>query len=313
MSSLKINTVSNHDIVFVTPTGITSGQTVILTFQSDFLINAALDFTDVDVLVGAGQQTLAATPTGATWGVARTSGTVLTLTNGTTAVAGGSTVRIKIGTNATNQTTGVRQITNPTTTGTKTISFTGTFGDTGTISIQTVTDDTVAVSGTVNQSITFSVSQNTIAFGTLDAAAARYANTSTGSASDTIAHNVAVATNAPSGYTITLKGATLTSQQNAANTITANGSTPAASSVGNEQFGIYATKSGGSNGTIAAPYATASSFGYGATATIADTLASGTSATATETYALRYIANISALTEAGTYSTSLVYVGTANF
>lgn len=313
MSSLKTSTLSNHDITFITPTGVASGATIILTFPGSFSVAAALDFTDIDVVNNGTNVTLAAAPTGATWGAVRTSATVITLTNGTTAVTAGNTLRIKIGTNATNQSTGVRQITNDTTTGTKAITVAGTFGDTGTISVQLVTDDTVVVSGTVPQAITFALSGNTIAFGNLDSAAARYANSSTGSASDVVAHTLAVSTNAPSGYTITVQGATLTSQQNSSNTITAIGASPAVSSAGSEQFGIYATKSGGTNGFISTPYATASSFGYNGTATTAATFSLGTSATATETYSLHYLANIAAITEAGTYASSLTYVTTANF
>ncbi len=312
-SSAKINTLSNHDITFVTPTGVASGATIILTFPGAYSIASGLTFTDVDVLDNGTNVTLAASPSGATWGVVRTSATVLTITNGTTVVTAGHTIRIKIGTNATNQSTGVNQITNDSSTGTKAITIAGTFGDTGTVSTVLVTDDTVVVSGTVNQTLTFAISANTIAFGTLDAANARYANTSSGSASDVVAHTVAISTNGASGYSITVQGATLTSQQNGANTITAIGASPAASSVGTKQFGIYATKAGGVNGTIATPYATASSFGYNGTASTAATFASGTTATAAETYSLHYLANISATTEAGTYSASLQYVGTANF
>ena len=313
LSTAKISTLANHDISFVTPTGVASGGTIILTFPGSFSVAAGLTFTDIDVLDNGANVTLAAAPSVATWGAVRTSGTVITLTNGTTAVTAGHTIRIKIGTNATNQSTGVNQITNDTTTGTKAIAVSGTFGDTGSISVQLITDDTVAISATVAQSISFSISSNTIAFGTLDSAAARFANTSTGSASDVVAHTLAVSTNAPSGYTVTVQGGTLTSQQNSSNTITAIGASPAASSVGTAQFGIYATKSGGVNGTIATPYATASSFGYNATATTSATLASGTTPTATETYSLHYLANIAATTAAGTYATSLNYVATANF
>jgi hypothetical protein len=314
MSTVKINTYSNHDISFVTPTGVAAGATLSLTFQSDFLASTSLDFTDIDLLDNGVNVTLAAAPTGATWGVVRTSGTVITFTNGSSAVTAGHTIRIKIGTNATNQSTGVRQILNATTTGTKTVTIGGNFGDSGTISVQLITDDTVAITATVSQSISFSISSNSIAFGTLDSAAARYASsTGSGSATDVVAHTLAVATNAPTGYTITVQGATLTSAQNSSNTITAIGASPAASSVGSEQFGIYATKTGGVNGTIAAPYTTASSFGYNATATSSATFASGSSATAAETYSLHYIANIAAVTEAGSYSTSLNYVATANF
>lgn len=310
MSTVKKNTVSNHDISFVTPTGVASGQTIILTFPSDYSIDASLDYTDIDVLDDGVNATLAGTPSGATWGAVRTSGTVITLTNGNVAVAPASVVRIKIGTNASSGATGTHQITNPTTGGTYALAITGSFTDTGSISNTIVDDDTVAVSATVAQSLSFTISSNTITFGTLSTSAARYADGSTGSASDTVAHTIAVGTNGTSGYTITVKGATLTS---GLNTIDAIGGTPATSSTGTEQFGIYATKSGGTNGTIATPYATSLSFGYDADASTATTFASGTSATNTETYSLHYLANIAAITPAGSYTTSLTYVATANF
>lgn len=171
-----------------------------------------------------------------------------------------------------------------------------------------------ATAAAAPQSLTFSISDNSIGFGTLVSSAARYATGDTlGSSSEVEAHQLSVTTNAASGYSVTVKGATLTSAQNSGNTITAIGSSPAASSFGTEQFGVYATKSGGVNGTIAAPYATASSFGYDASASTATTFASGTTPTATETYSLHYLANIAAITEAGTYNANLVYVATANF
>ena len=308
MSTVKINTLANHDIQFTSPTGVASGQTVILTFQSDFSIPAALDFTDIDVLDDGVNVTLAAAPSGATWGSVRTSATVITLTNGTAAVAAGSVIRIKIGTNATNQSTGVRQITNPTTATTFSITMSGTFGDTGTISITTITNDAVAVSGTVNQTLSFSISANTIAFGTLDSAVARFANTTTGSATEVEAHTLIASTNSGSGYTITAQGATLTS---GANTITAIGGTNTASSVGTEQFGLRATATGGS-GTVTSPYA-AAGFAYAGTASVASQIASAAGASAATTYSIRYLANIAAATESGSYTATLTYVATGNF
>lgn len=312
MSTVKKNTLANHDISFVTPTGVASGETIIITFPSDYSIDAALDDTDIDVLDDGVNVTLAASPSGATWGAVRTSGTVITLTNGNVAVAPASVIRIKIGTNATDGTTGDEQITNPTTAGSYAIEITGTFTDTGSITTTIVDDDTVAVTATVGQSLTFAISDNSIGFGTLSASAARYANGTSGSNSDTVAHTLAVATNGTSGYTITVKGDSLTS---GLNVIDAVGGTPAASSVGTEQFGIYATSAGGTGATIAAPYAddTTPAFGYDADANTATTFASGSSATATTTYSLHYLANVAAVTPAGSYATNLVYVATANF
>ncbi len=311
MTSQKISTVSNHDVSFTTPTGITSGQTVTLTFQSDFSIAAALDFTDIDVLVAGTNVTLAASPTGATWGAVRTSSTVITLTNGTTAVSAGSVVRIKIGTNATNQSTGVRQITNPTTTGNKTLTLGGTAADSGTITIPILTDDQVAVSATVGQTLAFTITDNSIGFGTLSSSASTYATGDTlGTASETSAHSVTASTNATSGYTVALSGATLTSTPNTIDPIAAG---PTALSAGSEQFGIRATASGGT-GTVAARYAgAAGNYGFGSSPLSSQTFASSTTSTGTTTYALFYGANVSTTTEAGSYSTALTYNATANF
>ena len=308
MSSSKVSTVSNHTILFTTPTGVASGQTIILTFLADFSIAAALDFTDIDVADDGVEVTLAAAPSGATWGAVRTSGTVITLTNGTTAVTGGSVMRIRIGTNAVNQSTGVRQITNTTTNGTKTITMSGTFNDTGTISVQILTDDQVAVTATVPQTLTFSISSATVAFGTLDSAAARYANTTTGSASEVEAHTLIASTNAASGYAVTAQGATLTF---GANTIAAIGGANTASAAGTPQFGLRATATGGS-GTVTVPYA-AAGFAYAGTAGATSQIAASTVATVATTYSVRYLANISTIIPAGAYSATLTYVATANF
>jgi hypothetical protein len=318
LSSVKINTPSNHTLIFTTPTGIGSGSTTVITFQSDFAMDALLDFNDVDINIGGpylGTTTIAAAPSGATIGVVRTSSTTLTITNGTTIIPAASTVYVRIGTNAIFGSTGTHRITNTTTNGNKTIAVAGNMSDNGTTTVTILTDDSVVVSAVVPQSLSFSISSNSINFGDLNSASAKYASStnSTGSTVDTTAHTLTVSTNAPSGYTITLQGQTLTSQQNIANTINAIGASPTTSATGTEQFGIYATKVGGVNGTIATPYATASSFGFTSTATTSATFASGSSSTGPEVYSLHYLANIAALTEAGTYSANLVYVGTANF
>jgi hypothetical protein len=70
------------------------------------------------------------------------------------------------------------------------------------------------------------------------------------------------------------------------------------------------TASGGS-GAVSAPYAAA---GYALdSASFPDQVASASVASANTTYSVRYVANISSLTEAGTYNSTLTYVGTANF
>jgi hypothetical protein len=319
MSSLKISNLSNHEISFISPTGVQAGETVILTFPNGFSIPAGFTFADVDINIGGqyvGSSTLGPVPSGLTVGVVRSAANVITITNGTSVIPGGSILNIKIGTNATHDGAGTFQITNDTTVGSKAISIDGSFGDNGTTTVILLSDDSVQVLAVVPQSFTFSVSANTINFGSLSTASAKYASStnSGGDSTDTEAHNLTIATNANAGYTITLQGGTLTSQQNALNTISPNGNVPIVSSPGSEQFGIYATKSGGGNGVIDSTYATVSSFGYNSSAISSAALATASSANGTlEVYHLHYIANISALTEAGSYSTSIVYVGTSNF
>ena len=313
MSSLKISTLANHDIQFTSPTGVASGQTIIITFPADFSIAAAMDFTDMDVLDDTVNVTLAATPAGATWGAVRTSATVITLTNGTTAVAAASVIRIKIGTNATNQSTGVRQITNTTTSGPKVIAISGTFTDTGNITVNILDDDQVSVTATVDNSLTFSISDPTIGFGTLVTANARFANgatTGTNGPTSAAAHTLAIATNAPTGYNITYNGATLTS---GADTISVATITSDEDGVpGSAQFAIGFTTSG--NATIATAYNQVTpTFNYSFVAGAATQIVSETVPTATETISAFYLANISGTTPAGSYSTTLTYIATANF
>ena len=323
MSSQKVSTASDHTIVFRTPTGVdASTDTITITIPSGFT-TSSFDFADVDLAHSAGSQsnctaptystdeTLAASASGTAWGAAL-SGSVLTLTPETDATTGeiatNACVRIKIGTNATTGATGDTQITNHASAASYTISIAGVFGDTGDIVINILTDDQVAVSATVDESLTFTISDNSIGFGTLTSADDFFANgAGTGSATEAEAHTLVVGTNASNGYTMTINGATLTS---GSSTITAIGSSNTASATGTEQFGIRATASGGS-GAVSAPYA-ASGFAFD-TAAFPDEVAAATSASANTTYSMRYLANITAQTEAGAYTATLTYVATANF
>lgn len=163
-----------------------------------------------------------------------------------------------------------------------------------------------------SQSLTFSISDNSIGFGTLSASAARYATGDTsGSASETEAHTLAASTNATSGYTISVQGATLTHTVTSSYTIAAIGGTNSASSAGSEQFGLRIAVTSGT-GTATSPYA-ASGFAYAANATTSDEVASGAGDGTSTTFSARYIANITAATEAGDYSTALTYVATGAF
>ena len=320
-SSVKVNVLSDHTIQFVTPTGISAAQAISVSFpngwslgsigasSTDFATSTSAScsgFTDALINNGAAS--------GISWGFSSTTQSV-TLTSGTAVIPANRCIQIRLGSNAISQASGTSQITNPSS-ATSSILNISAGSDTGQITVNIITDDTVAMTGTVNQSLSFVISTSTIYFGVLSTGGARFASSTNtaGDAAETIAHTLAVGTNAPSGFTLSVRGQTLTSQQNASNTIDAIGATAASSTPSTaEQFGFRATQAGGTNVTVSAPYSFATSYGYNATATTSATLAVGTGSTPVSTISLRYVTNIISATEAGTYAANLIYVATANF
>ncbi len=166
LSRQKAATAANQTILFTTPTGVagTGNPTIILTYDNSTSVHASLDYTDIDLgfdttpdgvcETGDTEMTLAAAQSGATMGVVRTSSTVITFTNGSTAIAAGSEICIEIGTNADAGATGDQQITNGSE-GTSTLTLSGGFGDSGVASMSMVDDDQVTVTATVNSALTF--------------------------------------------------------------------------------------------------------------------------------------------------------------
>lgn len=157
--------------------------------------------------------------------------------------------------------------------------------------------------------LSFSISDNSIGFGTLTYSAARFATgDTTGSSSEVEAHTITASTNGASGYIITINGATLTS---GSDTIDAIGGSNTSSAVGTEQFGIRLTATGG-NGAVTTPYAL-SGFALD-TASFPDEVASDPDGDdVSTTYSVRYLGNVSPNTEAGSYNSTLTYVITAGF
>ncbi len=311
MSSSKISTASSHVIKFTTPTGASDNtDTIILTFPSDFNFTSktigTVTFTHGASTGAETTETLAASPSASAWGAvfSGTQNRVLTLTAPTDGVGAATLAandKVIITYNSTNST-------NPSSATSYVISISGTFGDTGNITVNMLSDDQVSVTATVSQSLTFSISDNTIGFGTLSSGSAKYATgDTTGSASEVEAHNIVVGTNAANGYTMIATGTTLIS---GGNSIDAIGAANTASAPGTEQFGLRLTASGGT-GAVSAPYA-ASGFAFD-TAAFPDQVAGASGASANTTYSARYLANITANTEAGSYGSTITYVATANF
>ncbi len=163
---------------------------------------------------------------------------------------------------------------------------------------------------TIQPTISFSISDSAVQFGTLSSVIARYATNSGGSNSNSVAHTMNASSNAPSGYTISYQGATLTSGSNTISPATIVNS--ATGSAGTSQFAVSISSSGGA--TIVSDYDQSSGSGnWKFVANSTTPIASTGGLTATETYSTRYISNIAPGTPAGNYSTSLNYVVTGNF
>ena len=315
MSTQKELVVSSHTIKFTTPTGAEqSTDTIIITFPSTGTTPfnftgktiGTLTFTHGATTGSETTEVLAAAPSATDWGAvfSGTQNRILTLTaptDGVGAATLAATQKIIITYNSTNS------INASANASPYAIAISGTFGDTGNISVPILTDDQVAVTATVDQSITFSISDNTIGFGTLSASAACFAQGVAGcSASEIEAHNIVIGTNAGSGYSMTINGTTLTNGSFTIATTSAN----TASTIGSEQFGLRMNASGGL-GTVSAPY-TAAGYAFDSL-NFPDQVAAATGASANTTYSVRYIANIASNTEAGAYTSTLTYVATANF
>lgn len=164
--------------------------------------------------------------------------------------------------------------------------------------------------GGAAETLTFSFpGGNSVALGTLSATAVR-----TGS------HTILVGTNAANGVVVTYSGATLTSGANTIGACAANCTNAGGAGQGTEQFGMNAIANtspsvgAACSGTppiaaAATNYATANSFRF----VSGDTIVSSAGTINDTTCTISYIANITAATEAGSYSTTLTYVATGNF
>lgn len=162
------------------------------------------------------------------------------------------------------------------------------------------------------QSITFSISDNGIGFGTLLPGGTRYATGDTlGSGSDTAAaHTLSVSTNATDGYVVNLSGTTLTCASCGGATITAIGGSATAPSVGTEQFGIRASVNSGT-GSVTSPYNTAN--WALDTASFPDTFATGAGDDVETQFGVRYMSNVAANSESGSYTGTITYIVTSTF
>ena len=151
MADQSDGALSNHEISFTTPTGAAEGATITVTFASNFDTSSVTE-DDVDVEVGGTDRTTAASCAGtehASVAIASDAVTITICAGDGGAIAASAAVVVKIGTNATGSGTGSNRITNPTSVGSYGISITGTFGDTGSITVPIVDASSGSVTATV--------------------------------------------------------------------------------------------------------------------------------------------------------------------
>ncbi len=325
LSRLKTGQAANHEILFATSLGIAASATVTLTFSSDFTGVSALGAEDFDVATGSTgtcstasytEQNVQASAGASNWGAAA-SGNVVTITGKTsgTPLATNKCLRIRIGTNATDTTgsgPGDSQITNGAADDDDTIVLGGSFTESGTAAVDIISDDQVVITATVDPTITFTISDNTVGFGTLSTTTTHYAagDSVTGiTTSSTIAHTLEVATNASSGYTLTYSGTTLTGTPSG--TITAASSIATGGTPGQSQYAMSAQSQSGT-ATITSNYVYGTPLWSFVGSNTTTTLATNSSPT-DDVLNMRYEANIAGTTPAGTYTGTNTFIATGNF
>ena len=168
--------VADHTIDFTTTTAVAAGEKVVVDFPAGFNLPTNLNYEDVDLKIAAADVALAATPSGATWGVSVTTGDggVITITSGTGTIGAGVTVEIEIGRNATYGVAGIEQISNPTTVGlyqiwVKTTTAANATIDDTYIGVYIIPDDSVLITATVDPVLALVLHGGTVLdFGTLE-------------------------------------------------------------------------------------------------------------------------------------------------
>ncbi|TSC91459.1 MAG: Uncharacterized protein CEN92_271 [Candidatus Berkelbacteria bacterium Licking1014_96] len=298
---------SDHTIRYTTPSGVAAGQTMQITMPTGFTIGT-VDYTDIDVSWGAttgyeNELTLAATCLTTTWG-AVFAGQVLTITSCTGTITSTNKVVVEIGNNASG---GNAQIQNHATAATYTISIAGSFTDTGKIAIVILTNDQFTVTGTVDPTITFSLSANATDFGVISTSSP---TTSTPNITLTIS------TNAGSGYTITVQDEGSGSNPGIYNSIALAIIGSADNSYNNNAdlsaVAGYGIQCSSASATCAAPYnvGTTNVGGYERTA---QNLATFGGTADGHTVVITSKAKAAGTTPAGTYNDTVTVIATGNF
>lgn len=110
MSRVSSNAIANHNIYFVLPNGLSAGQSINISFPSEFSFGSLFDYTDITLAEGSlldcktstfTNKTLSSSPSGSTWG-AIYSALTITITSGTDTLTSNKCIRVQLNSNGTN-------------------------------------------------------------------------------------------------------------------------------------------------------------------------------------------------------------------
>lgn len=312
--STPVAVYSDHTIRFTTPTGAGDvGDIIEITMPVGFAIGL-VDYTDIDLSHGAStgyetEETLAAAADATSWGASFT-GQVLSLEHPTNGANGDITathkVVIEIGQNATGGGANT-QIQNHATAATYTISIAGSFGDVGEIAIVILANDQFTVTGTVDPTITFSLSANATDFGAI----------SSSSVTTSVPNiTLTISTNADNGYTITIRDAGNTTNPGLYNSTAVfligsadysyNNSADLSAVAG------YGIQCASVSATCTAPYNVAGD-NVGGYELAAQTFATYDNPASSHTVTVTSKAKVTGATPAGSYTDTVTVIATGNF
>lgn len=126
---------SNHSIEFEIPQGMQIGETIVFTFptaEGEFIFGS-LGEDDIDILIDGLSESTASVSDAGTWGVAVKEGSITLTTPTNSGVGPGTSIVVRIGSNAVDFGTGSHQIINPSHVASHVISIGGTMQDAGEI------------------------------------------------------------------------------------------------------------------------------------------------------------------------------------
>lgn len=189
--------------------------------------------------------------------------------------------------------------------------------DTGYAAVDIITSDEISISGRVDPTLTFGITDSSIGFGIVTAAAVRYATADeVGSASEPAGgapSQLSVSTNADDGAVIEIRDTNTNSASGMYSAGTGTTLVSVAStavSLGSEEFGIYGKN--GSSVTIAEGFDNDSNADAAITTTF-QTFATVAGPVSSATVDVAPVAAVSAATPAGNYADTIYVVATGKF